>query len=165
MAVKVLSVSNLLGHLCYACKESESSALVNSKAPLSLSEPINTCCHTVITPPKLFSTQCKWKAVKTLLRKSLARLVANVRACTFPKDRLWGTGDYPPPSSSSHRSPPLAATLVYIYWASGHQNDARYFQALAQNLTRPDIFVCFIHGCMFLCLDCVWWAWSMVDAH
>lgn len=41
--------------LC-ACKKGESCALVNSEPPLSPSEPINTCCHPVTAPPKLFST-------------------------------------------------------------------------------------------------------------
>lgn len=74
------SLTSPLGHFCCACKKSKSCALINSEPLLSLSEPINTCCHTVIAPPKLFSTQYKWRVVKTLLRKSLVRPVANIRA-------------------------------------------------------------------------------------
>lgn len=108
MAVRVFPVSSLLGHLGCACKKSESSALVNSEPPLSLSEPINTCCHTVIAPPKLFSTQGKWKAVKTLLRKSLVRLVANVRAAV--PFRRMGSGAQ---ELSPLPPPPLIVPLLW----------------------------------------------------
>lgn len=163
MAVRVFPVSSLLGHLGCACKKSESSALVNSEPPLSLSEPINTCCHTVITPPKLFSTQGKWKVVKTLLRKSLVRLVANVRAGylsdgwalgprslapSLPLRSLFlffgNISDYLLNISASERSKVLSSTNMEAH-------ESRHFCLLCSLLRSLD-------------LDCDWYAWYIVDA-
>lgn len=109
------SLTSPLGHFCYACKKSKSHALINSEPLLSLSEPINTCCHTVIAPPKLFSTQYKRRVVKTLLRKSLVRPVANIRACAFQKDGPCGIGAYLPSFPSPHHFSSPEATFVIIY--------------------------------------------------
>ena len=115
------------------------------KPPPSPSEPINICCPTATAPPKLLSTQRKWRAVKSLLRMSLVRLVADIRACAFQKDGLWSTGTSPPPP---HHSSSPAATFMNIYWTSGHQDDARYLPALAWKLLRAGIFVCLTHCCI-----------------
>lgn len=125
------SPTNLCGHFCCACKKSESQALVNSELPLSLSEPINTYCHTVIAPPEAVSTWCAPRVLRTLLRKSLVRPAAKRRPVPSRRMGSWGSGTHLP-SCLAPAIPLLQWQRLWIFIKHlGIRTMTRHFPALA----------------------------------